>query len=78
MAGFRRIPKSPCASKEIRFPKLNLPSVYQRNRRAKLAKINKHLSTAESAIGQVFFCNYVLFITAMTIKGFIQKHYRSH
>ena len=32
----------------------------------------------DSTIGQVFFCNYVLFITAMTIKGFIQKHYRSH
>ena len=44
MAGFRRILKSPCVSKEIRFPKLNLPTVYQRNRRVKLAKINKHLS----------------------------------
>ena len=37
MAGFRRILKSPCASREIRFPKLHLPTVYQRNRRAKLA-----------------------------------------
>ena len=37
MAGFPRILKSPCASKENRFPKLNLPTVYQRNRRAKLA-----------------------------------------
>ena len=36
-AGFPRISKSPCASKEIRFPKLHLPTVYQRNRRAKLA-----------------------------------------
>ena len=37
MAGFPRILKNPCASKENRFPKLNLPTVYQRNRRAKLA-----------------------------------------
>ena len=37
MAGFPRILKSPCASKENRFPKLNLPTVYQRNLRAKLA-----------------------------------------
>ena len=37
MAGFPRILKSPCVSKENRFPKLNLPTVYQRNRRAKLA-----------------------------------------
>ena len=54
MAKSCRISKSACASKEIRFPKLKLPTVYQRNRRAKLAKINKHLSAAESAIGQVF------------------------
>ena len=37
---FPRILKNPCASKENRFPKLNLPTVYQRNRRAKLA-VNK-------------------------------------
>ena len=54
MAGFSRILKNPCASKEIPILKLHLPTVYQRNRRAKLAKINKHLSTADSAIGQVF------------------------
>ncbi|MEF2838654.1 MAG: hypothetical protein U0N82_13145, partial [Oscillospiraceae bacterium] len=35
--GFPRILKSPCASKENRFPKLNLPTVYQWNWRAKLA-----------------------------------------
>ena len=40
MAGFPRILKSPCASKEIRFPKLNLPTVYQRKWRAKLADEN--------------------------------------
>ena len=34
---FPRILKSPCASKEICFPKLHLPTIYQRNRRAKLA-----------------------------------------
>ena len=78
MAGFPRILKSPCASKENRFPKLNLPTVYQRNRRAKLAVNTQTPVQVDSAIGQVFFCNYVLFITAMTIKGFIQKHYRSH
>ena len=37
MAGFPRILKNPCASKEIRFPKLYLPTVYQRKWRAKLA-----------------------------------------
>ncbi len=57
MAGFPRISKSACASKEISILKLHLPTVYQRKPRAKLAEINKHLSTAESAIGQVFiFC----------------------
>ena len=78
MATSCRISKSACASKELPILKLHLPTVYQRKPRAKLAIINKHLSTAESAIGQVFVCNYVLFVTAMTIKGFIQKHYRSH
>ena len=37
MAGFLRILKSPCVSKEIRFPKWHLPTVYQWNWRAKLA-----------------------------------------
>ena len=37
MAGFPRILKNPCASMENRFPKLYLPTVYQWNRRAKLA-----------------------------------------
>ena len=51
MAGFRRILKSPCASKEIRFPKLNLPTVYQRNRRAKLAVNTQTPVQVDSAIG---------------------------
>ena len=54
MAKSCRISKSACASKEIPIPKLHLPTVYQRKPRAKLAEINKHLSTADSAIGQVF------------------------
>ena len=53
MAGFLRISKSACDSKEIPILKLHLPTVYQRKPRAKLAEINKHLSTADSAIGQV-------------------------
>ena len=54
MAKSCRISKSACASKEIPILKLHLPTVYQRKPRAKLAIINKHLSTADSAIGQVF------------------------
>ena len=54
MARFLRISKSACVSKEIPILKLHLPTVYQRKPRAKLAIINKHLSTADSAIGQVF------------------------
>ena len=54
MARFLRISKSACASKEIPILELHLPTVYQRKPRAKLAIINKHLSTADSAIGQVF------------------------
>ena len=55
MARFLRISKSACVSKEITILELHLPTVYQRKLRAKLAIINKHLSTADSAIGQVFF-----------------------
>ena len=55
MAKSCRISKSACVSKEIPTLILILPTVYQRKLRAKLAKINKHLSTADSAIGQVFF-----------------------
>ena len=44
MAKSCRISKSACASKEIPILKLHLPTVYQRKRRAKLAKINKHLT----------------------------------
>ena len=53
MAGFPRILKNPCASKENRFPKLNLPTVYQRNRRAKLAVNTQTPVQVDSAIGQV-------------------------
>ena len=57
MAGFPRILKSPCVSKEIHFPKFNLPTVYQRNRRAKLAVNTQTPVQVDSAIGQVFiFC----------------------
>ena len=78
MAGFPRILKSPCASKENRFPKLNLPTVYQRNRRAKLAVNTQTPVRGRFCHRTGVFCNYVLFITAMTIKGFVHKHYSRH
>ena len=62
MAGFPRILKNPCASKENRFPKLNLPTVYQRNRRAKLAINTQTPVQVDLTIGQVF-CFLNFFIT---------------
>ena len=60
MAGFPRISKSPCASKENRFPKLYLPTVYQRNRRAKLAVNTQTPDQVDSTIRQVFLCVILL------------------
>ena len=57
MAGFPRILKSPCASKEIHFPKLNLPTVYQQNRRAKLAINTQTPDHGRIYRGQVLFIN---------------------
>lgn len=60
--GFPRILKSPCASKKIRFPILHLPTIYQRNRRAKLA-----INTQTPVHGR--FCHR----TGVLLICFIQK-----
>ena len=60
--GFPRISKSPCASKEIRFSQIHLPTIYQRNRRAKLAINTQTPVQVDLTIGQVF-CFLNFFIT---------------